>query len=153
MPQPRSIPVYKNAPVIRLLVPFAAGILLQWYLQISLLFIIVCLISFGAAYLLLSLLPLVLKFKMQLMQGLLLNVVVLSIGLFITWNKDVRHTANWYGNFYKDSAYLVIKINEPLVEKNKSYKADGIVETVINGDTSISVNGKLLFFCWYINGF
>ncbi len=146
MPQPFRIPVYKIAPVIRLLLPLIAGILLQWYLQISLPVIIIAVTSFGAAYLLFSFLPLSLKFKMQAAQGVLLNAVILSAGLFITWNKDVRHTANWYGNFYKDSAYLVVKINEPLVEKSKSYKADGIVETIINDNTSTSTNGKLLLY-------
>lgn len=146
MPQPNSIPVYKNAPVIRLLVPFIAGILLQWYFAIPLPQIIITAGCFFTAYVLFMLLPLSLKYKFKTAQGLLLNAVVLSIGLFITWNKNVRHTQNWYGDFYKDSAYLVVKINEPLVEKNKSYKADGIVERVIIGDTSISVNGKLLLY-------
>lgn len=146
MQLPYSIPVYKTAPVIRLLVPFIAGILLQWYLQISLPVIAVSCCCFMAAYLLFYLLPLALRFKIISIQGLLLNAVFLSGGLLVTWNKDVRHDENWYGHFYKDSAYLVVQINEPLVEKSKSFKADAVVESVIVNDTVFPSTGKLLLY-------
>lgn len=146
MPQPYSIPVYKTAPVIRLLVPFIAGILLQWYFKIPLQQIIAALVCFTIAYTLFFLLPLSLRFKLQAAQGLLLNAILLSVGLFITWNKDVRNNKNWYGNFYTDSSYLVVRINEPLVEKAKSFKADAVVETVVTNNTAQPANGKLLLY-------
>lgn len=146
MPLHYTIPVYKTAPVIRLLVPFIAGILLQWYFKIELLFIAVTLFSFLASYLLFYLLPLSLRFKMQSVQGLLLNAVLLAGSLLVTWNKDVRHTENWYGHFYNDSVYLIVQINEPPVEKTKSFKAEAVVESVVAHDTAFSSTGKLLLY-------
>lgn len=140
------IPVYKTAPVIRLLVPFIAGILLQWYCEIALPVIAVTGFSFLTAYALFYLLPLALRFKLLPVQGFLLNLVFLSGGLLLTWNKDVRHAESWYGNFYKDSAYLIVQINEPPVEKTKSFKADAVVESVIANDTVFSSTGKLLLY-------
>ncbi len=146
MPKLHSIPVYKTAPVIRLLVPFIAGILLQWYFKMPLPQIVITGICFSVAYFLFSFLPLALRFKLQLVHGLLLNTVLLSIGLLVTWNKDVQHTKSWYGNFYTDSSYIVVHINEPLVEKTKSFKADGVVETVVTNNTAQNTQGKLLLY-------
>ena len=146
MPQPFSIPIYKTAPFIRLLLPFAAGIILQWYIQIQLSVIIMAAIGFGAANLLYYFLPLAVRFKLQLLQGILINLLLLTFGLLITWQKDIRHNNNWYGNYYKDSNYIVVKIEEPVIEKTKSYKADAYVEAVINDDTSFSCKGKLLLY-------
>ena len=115
------LPVWKTAPFLRLLLPLVAGIIVQWYFQISLPVIIVAIISFTFSYLLFYFLPLAVRFKIQTLQGLLLNCVLLGVGLFITWNKDTRHTDDWYGNYYKDSNFIVVRIDEPLVEKTKSY--------------------------------
>ncbi len=146
MPTPFSIPVYKTAPFIRLLIPFVAGIILQWYLQFSVQVVVMAAIGFGAANLLFYFLPLALRFKLQALQGVLINLLLLTFGLLITWQKDVRHKADWYGNYYQDSNYIIAKIDEPLIEKTKSYKADAFVETLITGDTAISCKGKLLIY-------
>jgi competence protein ComEC len=140
------VPVYKTAPFIRLLLPLVAGILIQWYGAIAFPVIILSLISFTLALVMFYLLPLAVKFKLQFVQGVLLNAVLLSVGLFITWNKDIRHEEDWYGNYYKDSACVVLQIAEPLIEKNKSYKAEGMVESVINNDSLITCKGKLLLY-------
>jgi len=146
MPNPFSIPVYKTAPFIRLLLPFVAGIILQWYLQISSPVIVMAAIGFGAANLLFYFLPLALRFKLQSVQGFLINLLLLTLGLLITWQKDIRHKSGWYGNYYKDSNYILARIEEPLIEKTKSYKADAFVEAVINSDSAINCKGKLLIY-------
>lgn len=140
------LPVWKTAPFLRILLPLVAGIIVQWYFQISLPVIIVAIISFTFSYLLFYFLPLAVRFKIQAVQGLLLNCVLLGAGLFITWNKDTRHTGDWYGNYYKDSNFIIVRIDEPLVEKTKSYKADGFVEAVMNNDEGVACKGKLLLY-------
>jgi competence protein ComEC len=146
MLRPNSIPIWKKAPFIRLLLPLMAGILLQWYLQIPLQVIVTAFIFFGIAFLLLSLLPIVLRFKIQFLQGLMIQLLFIALGALLTWQKDIRHHNNWYGNYYKDGSYLVVRIDEPLVEKNKTYKADGYVETVILDGKAIPAEGKLLIY-------
>jgi competence protein ComEC len=63
MPQPFRIPIYKTAPFIRLLLPLIAGVILQWYVQITLAVIVIAAVSFGIAILLFNFLPLALRFK------------------------------------------------------------------------------------------
>jgi len=141
-----DVPIWKTAPFTRLLLPLVAGILLQWYFKIPLPVCIVGIISFSIAYLLLLLLPIAARYKLRQLQAIILHLIVLCFGLLLTWQKDVRHSNEWFGQYYHDSDYLVVRINEPLIEKAKSFKADGYVEAVIHNDSVISSKGKILLY-------
>ncbi len=146
MPHPYAIPIWKKAPFTRLLLPLITGIILQWYLQIPVQFIATAFISFGIAFLSFLLLPIALRFKIQPLQGLIIQLLFIALGAWLTWQKDVRHSNNWYGNYYKEGSYLVVRIEEPLIEKNKSYKADGYVEALVQDGKAIAAEGKLLLY-------
>lgn len=146
MSKPLNIPVWKTAPFVRLLVPFVAGIILQWYLEVPVLYIIMGIACFSIAFLLFSFFPLVKKFKLQFWQGLLLQVLLLVAGMLLTWSKNVQHHQNWYGNHYKEGDYIIATIKEPLVEKTKSYKADAFIEQLVRNDSGIAAEGKLLLY-------
>jgi competence protein ComEC len=141
-----SIPIWKKAPFLRLLIPFIAGIILQWYLQIPITFITVCIVCFSISFFLFYLLPLKVRYKLAWFQGLLLYFLLTSIALFITWQQDIRHNEKWFGHLYTEQSTLIVKLNEPLIEKTNSFKADGIVETLIKDGKSYAVNGKLLLY-------
>lgn len=67
-----NLPLWKQAPFIRLLFPLIAGILLQWYLGFSLGYIIICLICFSIALSFYYFLPVSLKYTFRFLQGLLI---------------------------------------------------------------------------------
>ncbi len=146
MSKPFDLPVWKKAPFIRLLLPLVAGILLQWYLQFSVAICIVGAISFTIAYLLFFLFPIAVRFKLQSLQAIILNLLLISFGLIITWQKDIQHTSSWFGQYYHDSDFLLVRIDEPLIEKSKSFKADGYVESLMHNDLQISCTGKVLLY-------
>jgi len=146
MSKPLDIPIWKTAPTIRLLFPFVAGILMQWYLDIPILFIAGAIVSFSIAFVLFSYLPIAQRFRLQLLQGLLLQLILIAAGMLLTWNKDVRHHDYWYGNYYKDGDLIVATIKEPLVEKTKSLKADAYIEQLVRNDTAIAGEGRLLVY-------
>ena len=141
-----AIPIWKKAPFIRLLLPLMAGIILQWYLQFTLSVIVTAFISYSVGYLLFLILPIALRFKMQALQGIIIQLLIVALGAWLTWQQDVRHHNKWYGNYYKDGNYLIVRIDEPLIEKNKSFKADGYVETVVQDGKAIATEGKLLLY-------
>jgi len=124
MLRPYTIPVWKTAPFIRLLLPFIVGIMLQWYTGFSLAAIVIAVISFTIAFFLFRLFPLSIRFKWKILQGFALNALLLSIGAGITWQKDIRHHEAWFDNYYHDSDYILLRIDEPLTEKTKSWKAN-----------------------------
>ncbi len=146
MSRPIIIPAWKTAPFIRLLLPLIAGILLQWYLQLHFRVITTALISFSMAFLMFRFLPVAFRFKLKALQGFIIQLIFISLGAGLAWQKDIRHQNNWYGNFYKQGSYLLVRIDEPLVEKNKSYKAEVIVESVLINNQSYPVCGKLLLY-------
>lgn len=146
MSKPLNIPLFKTAPFIQLLIPFIIGILLQWYLQVSIIVVLTGLICFGIAFLLFSFLPFVQKFRLEFFPGLLLQLLLAVTAMLVTWNKDVRHHNNWYGNYYKDGDFIIATIKEPLVEKTKSYKADAYIDQLVRNDSAITGEGKLLLY-------
>src|SRR5205809_397018 len=139
-----DIPVWKSAPFLRILPPLVIGILLQWYLEIPLPPILLGLVCFSISLLLFSFLPDAAQFKIFPLRGVIINLLWLAAGALLCWQKDIRHQHNWYGNYYTDSSYIIATINEPLVEKTKSYKADATVEAVVTNNTAAHCIGKLV---------
>src|SRR5947209_6209558 len=116
------VPIWKKAPFIRLLLPLIAGILIEWYEKNDLPQIIIALAGFSIAITVFRFLPLVVRFKLSWLQGILINLLLLAFGSFITYQKDIRHEKNWFPNFYHDSDYIIATINTPLQHKNKTSK-------------------------------
>jgi competence protein ComEC len=75
-----------------------------------------------------------------------LNLALIGFGALFTWQKDIRHGKNWFGNYYQDGDYVAIRVNEPLVEKAKSYKADGRIEWLTRNDSIVHCSGKVLLY-------
>ena len=119
---------------------------MQWYLQFPPLILITGMLGFVVAFLLFLLFPLQKKFRYRSLQGFIINGLILSLGLSITWQNDMRKDTAWFGNYYNNRVWLAIRINEPLVEKPKSYKADGLVEFLNNDDSLITCRGKVLLY-------
>ncbi len=140
------IPVWKKAPFLRLLIPVIIGILLQWYIQFDWEQILLAAVCFAIAFTAFQLLPLVLRFKFQTLQGFLINLLLVVLGLFITYQKDIRYRENWFGNIYHDSDYIIATINEPLLEKNKSYKAEAVVDNILHNETVKNTAGKIIIY-------
>lgn len=146
MQRPTVIPVWKEAPFLRMLLPLIAGILLQWYYQLNLVVIVTALACFSVASALFVLFPLAFRFRVTMLQGYILQLLFVAAGSLITWQKDIRHSKNWYGNHYEFGSFLVVRLNEPPIKKNKTFKADGYVEAVIKNGKAIPGKGKLLLY-------
>lgn len=144
--RPTWIPVWKHAPFLRLLMPVIAGILLQWYVRFELQQILLAAICFSVSFIAFQLLPLALRFKLQAVQGFVIILILTVLGLFITYQKDIRNNSGWFGNVYHDSDYIIATINEPLIEKNKSYKAESLVENVLHNDSINNTEGKIIIY-------
>jgi competence protein ComEC len=141
-----NIPVWVTAPFIRLLLPFVVGIILGWYLQVSLQWGLVSLGCFTCAYWLSRYLPFSLLLRLFWLKPLLLHLLLVTMGALLVYTKNTAHRANWYGHCYQPGQMVQVRINEPLVEKTRSYKADGYVESLLTDGISQSADGKLLLY-------
>ncbi len=139
--------VWKQSPFIRLLLPLILGIIIQWYLPLKFFAIVFSFFSFGFAYFLFSVLPISIRFKLRVFHGLVLNLLMLTIGLLVTWQNDIRNSGSWYGDKYQKGDYLVVTIDEPLIEKAKTFKTTASIEAIIqNKEIKISKGKILLYF-------
>src|SRR5436309_2611694 len=127
-----KIYIWKKAPMLRLVLPLIVGIILELQFNFRSGTIIVFASFVLSAYFVFSLLPLAYYFRFQATAGIMVTAFTIAVGSFLTWQKDIRNHASWYGNFYDSSSYIIATIIEPPVEKNKSYKAlaevDGIIK-------------------------
>src|SRR4051794_5674923 len=113
----------KKCPFIRLLLPLIAGIIFQWYFQVNLL---AFLLAAGVAiclFFIITLLPFAKKFSLRWLQGCVVMLLFTCLGSCIVYTKNITHQKEWMGNYYHDGDAVMITLEEPLVEKNNSYKA------------------------------
>lgn len=146
MSNPFYVPIWKAAPFLRLLLPLVAGILLQWYLQFSLPVVIAFLIVSVVSLFLYQFLSFAQQFTYKIVQGILIHLLLIGTGLLVTWQKDIRNHSKWLGKNYRDSSFLLVRINEPLIEKAKTWKAEGQVEAIVRNHTTIPCTGKILLY-------
>ena len=141
-----KIYIWKTAPFLRLLIPLIAGIILQYYFTFSFYEIVISGSILIGLIVLFKFLPLVYRFKLAAVQGILITLLVVSSGMFLTLHKDIRNIKTWYGHYLDSSSYIIATIKEPCVEKAKSYKAVATVNFIANGDTTHPATGDVLLY-------
>ncbi|MGI8951264.1 MAG: ComEC/Rec2 family competence protein [Chitinophagaceae bacterium] len=136
----------KKFPFVRLLIFLIAGILLQWYLQFQIFVLLIaaciCIVFLALFYFLSS----AKQFLFRWMQGFIVLILFLFAGAIITCTKDIRHYPIWFDKIYKEDAIIKATLEEPLVDKAKSFKALATVNAIkINGAWK-STAGKILIY-------
>ena len=140
------ISIWKKIVFIRFLIPLIAGILLQWNLQLP--------VSYSWYLLGASLLFLFISFfysnysryRLAIINGIAITFIFLSLGSLGTWYKDTRHHADWFGKYYKPGDFVKLTLEEPLVEKENSYKALATITAVKKNDKLFSTNGNVIVY-------
>ena len=137
---------FKKYPFARLLLSLVAGIILQWYIQLSLQFILAIAIIISVFLIAFSFLPLQKKFSFRWLQGVLIMLLFAMAGAVLIYTRDIRNQPDWLGNYYKASSPLIITLEEPLAEKNNSYKALASVNAVEQNTQWKNTKGKILVY-------
>src|SRR6476620_5940323 len=121
---------FKKYPFARLLLSLVTGIILQWYIQLSIQFILTVAIIIFGLLLAFSFLPLQKKFLFRWLQGVLILPLFSMIGATFIYIKDIRNQRDWLGHYYRSSSPLIITLEEPLAGKDNSYKALASVNAI-----------------------
>lgn len=136
----------RRNPVIRLLLPLAVGIMIQWYIQLPL-FISTGVLVF---YMLISLFMRqwsdFSKLKYAGLQGSVMMLAVIACGMLVAYNKEVRHKQSWLGHTYRQGQILAATLKEPLVAKEKAYKAEAAVTYMIDSAGSRPLSGNIIIY-------
>jgi len=141
-----AVHFWNKAPFVRLLLPLMAGIILQWYLQFNfdlLLTVTLICISIIVIYFFLSLVN---RFRLAIVHGVLVNILVFCSGSILVWINDIRHNESWIGNHYQEENIVVAKLEEPVIEKPNSYKSLATVQNLFSNSGNKSVTGKIIIY-------
>jgi len=118
-----TIPIWKEAPFLRIVIPFVTGILIQFYFELPV-WMYGILTPVCAAYIaVFATLQVSFRFRHYWLAGLMINVLLLCCGGIITCQKNTRHQNRVIPNLNSNTSTVLVTLEEPLVEKNKSFKA------------------------------
>lgn len=147
MPNHHQPYFWKKMPFIRLIIPFIAGILIQWVWNFSPLILLavgglIALIIFIFFWL-----PFAVKYTYRWMPGVSINLLLMIAGALIIGNKDIRRKPGWIDHYTTDSIAVLATLQEPLVEKAKTYKAEVSIEAInIRGEWKDASGNVLVYF-------
>lgn len=138
--------LWKKAAFIRLFIPLCIGIVAQWYLHPdSLIWWATTTVSF-LAIIGFAFLPIFKKFRWSVVNGIFINLLFVSIGALLTFHQDIRNDRHWLGKFLQNTRSTLITLDENLIEKNNSFKADASVEWVSQNNKRIPAKGKIIVY-------
>ncbi len=136
-------PFWTKTPFLRILIPFIIGIILQWkfnFLPTSLY------ISFAILIFILLIFYFNKSFSLLWLKGLLIQFIFLVIGLISFSFQNIKTNPQWVGHHYHDSSIVLVTLQEPIVEKTKSYKALASFDSIYYYQQWIAVKGNVLLY-------
>jgi competence protein ComEC len=137
---------WSKAPFVRLLIALAVGIVLQWLFQSSFEFLLTILGIVLTLIIIYFFVPVKWKYQYSYLGGIGLNSLIALLGAMLVWMNDVRHKVNWIGNNYADSSYVIVTIEEPLVEKTNSFKALAKINGFYTGTRFGEADGRVILY-------
>jgi competence protein ComEC len=137
---------WNKAPFTRLLFALTAGIILQWQLQLSVSILVVSSAISFASLLIYFLITPKLKYRFSYFNGIAINLLIGLIGAILVWLHDIRHNQYWIGNDHRDSSFVIVTIEEPLVEKTNSFKALASINGVYAKNSFNRFDGELVLY-------
>ncbi len=123
-----------------------AGIILQFYLQIADGFVWMTVVLGMILLLLLKLFSLPKLYFLRWISGIGINLVFLGLGGLLVNTRNIENDPEWINHYYSTVDAVIVTIQEPLVEKPKSYKALATIENVIKNDSLTAVKGDILLY-------
>ncbi|MCF3111212.1 ComEC family competence protein [Niabella sp. CC-SYL272] len=135
-----------RAPFLKLLLPFAGGILLYMYRPVP---VVGCAMGFlvsAAMVLLFRTIRGYRRLQLQWVEALLIAAVFVFLGMLITAAKDVRARGNWFQHQYRPGMYLHVTLLEQPVEKKRSYKAEAGVRHLLTHAGAETVSGRIILY-------
>lgn len=137
---------WKKIPFLKILTPLIVGIVAQWNFQLpaitgwwimTIAVLFLCSIFFF---------PLLNRFRYSALGGITVSVIFFSVGMLLAWKNDIKNNSEWFGHYYKESQVLIATLDEPLVEKTKSFKANATVTNLLEGKKTVPIIGKIIIY-------
>ncbi len=140
------IPIWKNIPFLRLLLPLAAGILCGWYFSLHwklALFTTLITVPFLLYYFFTKERN---RFFNSWITGISINIIFIAAGIALAWFHQLPHQPNWAGHSYQEGNIIQLRLLEPLSEREKTYKALSEISIVYQHQKAKKVVGKAVLY-------
>jgi competence protein ComEC len=125
---------------------FIAGVLLQTYLGLSSVLSGYLFIIGFSFYSIIACLPIQFRFRYRYLQSSVLLMMVTLAAAILTLQQDIRKKQNWFGHHLKNKDAIEVILQEPLSEKQKSYKVMADAVAVLSDKKRLPVTGKILLY-------
>ena len=140
------IPAWKESPFLRLLPPFIAGIILQWYLQYNVVWCWSVIVATSVALLALLTTSVNVLYKFRFVIGILLNMLLIACGSVITWHHHLAHDPDALINTYNNAQTVKAVLQEPLSQKKNSHKATASSRELYHDGKITATNGNIIIY-------
>ncbi len=133
-------------PFARLLISFAAGIIIQWYLRVAVAFWFTLLAVSLLLFILFFFLPLVARYRLATSIGSVVVLLFLCCGAITTFKNDIRNNDHWIGRIPAAHTCYQVTLDENGVEKASSCKAIASLDAVIINNQKQKAAGKIILY-------
>ena len=140
------VPIWKEAPFVRLLIPFVAGILLQWSFQFGPWPGLVGTSVSAVTTILFSSKTIAGRFRMYWLSGLFLNCLFFFAGSLCIFSKDRASESVLLAKQFATDPLIIATLDEPLSEKPKSFKALASIQVFTAKDSAFALNSKIIVY-------
>jgi competence protein ComEC len=140
-----KVPIWKEAPFLRLLPPFITGIFLRWHVNFPVNSAWIAFLTITALLLSIHQARLHFRFRFNTISGILLNLLLLVAGILLTGYHDPLSHPRWISSKYEGHP-VKATLQAPLSPKARSYKTIAAANQLIAPGKSIPVNGNLLIY-------
>lgn len=136
------IPVWKEAPFLRAVVPLMIGIIAQWYIQFSIQILII------AALLLLftTILLYRTRYKTTFRLGVVFSLVFMVFGCWLTVLKNPVNWNSHISKHYYPGETVLATLEEPTTEKVTSFKTTASVKLIDSNNNYLHVAGNIIVY-------
>lgn len=143
---------WNDYPLLRILLPLIIGILIAYYYP-SIILPFWSLFALIAMFVFWAFRPSSLrKYSIRIFGGIIISILFFLIGNQLIEVKTEENNHLHYSK-YNSISHLIIRINSPLTEKKRSFKANGLVVGGFqeNDTTAIKLQGKILIYFEKVN--
>jgi competence protein ComEC len=138
--------LWKQIPFIRLILPLIAGILIQFVAPFSVTHLLIFAAFTAFIVCIYYLLSFSAKYSFRWLPGVAIHLALITAGALLVYKQDSSNKKNWIGNYEADSIAVLITLQEPLIEKAKSFKAEASVDAVFTSGEWKEVTGRALVY-------
>lgn len=86
------------------------------------------------------------RLKHSQWQGVAILAAMGALGMLLVWLKDIRHDPHWVGYAGDQDQTLLVSLKEPLIRKQRSYKAEASLEYRTSGSQKQVVRGSIIIY-------